>query len=544
MTFIVATTALGIGALLFICLHRKIFSQHMLREIQYSRYPISRIGSSKFKGTAVICGGSLSGLLSAAVCASYFEDVIVVESEDWLSISADATTTTPWKQKHIRSHVMQYHQTQSIQVYTYLSMKKILPNLDSECMKFDMRLLPANFNLYLSGQPAMVPYEHYDGSLPSCIFGSRQGLETLIRRIVLDKTLYPNITQISGSVTKVEPDSIHRKYLHQISVSQKDKALKLIAAALVVDCTGSSQAGLKMVDSDGHSIASVRDVRLQYDPAMRFSTFKFPIPDVLSTQLPVPGGFANVGPIYNCMGNDHFNIWSQRVEGNIFMICCGGWGVETVPRDLAEIINYANAMNVIIKEPIPLWFFSLLERLRDHEAAATLSCVRVPACYFNQLHKVVNIPSNFVALGDSVMRVNPIYAQGCTKLVMGVLCLQDMLDSARNHPTENPDFPLSENFSKFFFAEQNRRIEPIWKFAKTNDYGYVSTVPISGEKLSNGAYTRWYWKKLSLIGLKDREVASVLWQIKMFLAPPASYYRPHMMWKAGVAAITGVLTNS
>ncbi|KAG8906410.1 hypothetical protein FRC00_012603 [Tulasnella sp. 408] len=37
----------------------------------------------KIPGRAVICGGSLAGLLAAAVCADHFESVVIVEAEAW-----------------------------------------------------------------------------------------------------------------------------------------------------------------------------------------------------------------------------------------------------------------------------------------------------------------------------------------------------------------------------------------------------------------------------------------------------------------------------
>ncbi|KIJ23543.1 hypothetical protein M422DRAFT_127460, partial [Sphaerobolus stellatus SS14] len=38
----------------------------------------------RIKGTAVICGGSISGLLTARICSDHFEKVLIVEPEDWL----------------------------------------------------------------------------------------------------------------------------------------------------------------------------------------------------------------------------------------------------------------------------------------------------------------------------------------------------------------------------------------------------------------------------------------------------------------------------
>ncbi|KAK0474283.1 hypothetical protein IW261DRAFT_1341776, partial [Armillaria novae-zelandiae] len=41
----------------------------------------TRLPGDKFKGTAVICGGSIGGLIAARVCHDHFDDILIVEPE-------------------------------------------------------------------------------------------------------------------------------------------------------------------------------------------------------------------------------------------------------------------------------------------------------------------------------------------------------------------------------------------------------------------------------------------------------------------------------
>ncbi|KIJ36221.1 hypothetical protein M422DRAFT_179637, partial [Sphaerobolus stellatus SS14] len=47
-----------------------------------SKLGMPRNKSQRIRGTAVICGRSIPGLLTARICSDHFENVVIVEPED------------------------------------------------------------------------------------------------------------------------------------------------------------------------------------------------------------------------------------------------------------------------------------------------------------------------------------------------------------------------------------------------------------------------------------------------------------------------------
>lgn len=99
-------------------------------------------------------------------------------------------------------------------------------------------------------------------------------------------------------------------------------------------------------------------------------------------------------------------------------------------------------------------------------------------CSNIQYHKVPDLPVNFVAVGDSVLQLNPIYAyvfivismtatesgrsQGCSKAMMGATTLNSLLASCR--PTSRPGktdlLPL--NLSQSYFRDVGHHGQALW----------------------------------------------------------------------------------
>ena len=104
---------------------------------------------------------------------------------------------------------------------------------------------------------------------------------------------------------------------------------------------------------------------------------------------------------------------------------CAVRGDIELPRNLDEIIAFVG--EIIVDEPIPGWFFQLLDELHEVEASVTSSTVhlrefpsseaaairfmtvQIAPLSYNQYHLAWNLPNNWIAIGDSVMRMNPIY---------------------------------------------------------------------------------------------------------------------------------------
>ncbi|KAG6830467.1 hypothetical protein H0H87_008040 [Tephrocybe sp. NHM501043] len=150
--------------------------------------------------------------------------------------------------------------------------------------------------------------------------------------------------------------------------------------------------------------------------------------------------------------------------------------------------------------------------------------VSAPSSYV-RYHRAANLPDNWIAIGDSVMKINPADGQGCSKATIGAMILNSLMHSIILDHVLNP----FKGFSKRFFEAQKDKIEPFWSGNKLVDYAYAGTDPVPGEKLSDGTWLRWYLHGLNRASEYDIEISSALWHVGMMLAPSIDLFQPKFM---------------
>lgn len=140
----------------------------------------------------------------------------------------------------------------------------------------------------------------------------------------------------------------------------------------------------------------------------------------------------------------------------------GGWDVDLPPHTIAEVRPYVTSLYGA--EHIPSWLLELLDWLEEHEQevgfcpwstrvnAGPLSWVR----YHNVDGKNGTLPTNWVAVGDAVMKLNPVYGQGCSKANLDVITLDGVLRA-----TPASGFG-SANVSGTFFKSEAPRVAGAW----------------------------------------------------------------------------------
>ncbi|KAK0501783.1 hypothetical protein EDD18DRAFT_1317898 [Armillaria luteobubalina] len=493
-----------------------------------------RLPGQKIKGTAVICGGSIAGLVVARVCHDHFEDVIIIEPETWLS-SQDAKRTDVWNQENKRTRIMQYHSLHSLLAAGYMSLTKLFLNLAEECKSLSIRIGPNDQRVHMWGREVISPFKQYGGSLPKTIYPGRAGLETLLRRLVLGGD-YKSIRQVIGTVVGISRDVSNPRFVDKVTVRTSEGTMTDILAALVVDCTGPAAAGFKWLRREGYGVGDtyannelpLDKLKISYDQKLHYSTLQFHVPTELGRRLPgLPVPYDECGMIYVFIpdtNKENRCIYSQRIEGDYIQLCFSITGSETaseLPKTLDE--GKAWARTLVTEVPIPEGWYAMLDMLKEVQDTMTCSQVRYAPSTWIRYERGVNLPSNWIAAGDSVMRVNPIFGQGCAKAIGGAVCLNKLLQTV---PVSIP-----KDFSKKYFRMHADKIEPVWNTTKTIDYGFPTTVPVPGETLSEGAWLRWYIKKLTDLAFTDTQAASALWHLRVLLVPPTDLMQLSLVLK-------------
>ncbi|THU91062.1 hypothetical protein K435DRAFT_841195 [Dendrothele bispora CBS 962.96] len=532
----IATALLALFLLLRHVIRR--FRYHLLKKetamLDWALMGKAREEKNKISGTAVICGGSIAGLLAARVCHDHFERVVVVEPEGWLS-TEDGVQVESWEQKYKRARVIQYTSVHGNLAPVTDGLLRLFPNLEKECHRSKIRFMPADFKLVFSGHKSLVPHEEFGVSFPRTIGTGRQGTETLIRRLTLNTKEYPNILQISGMVTGVRVDPKNPKFLESVQI-QTEAGLKEIEVALVIDCTGPARAGQEWIRSAGFTAGSeaLDKLTVSYDPRVRYSSFRFQMPPEVSNKVPEFDEEQATGGFFSYKGDPSITqtaCAAAKIEADFVSIICGAWGSTELPDSIEGIRDCLRSIKS--STPIPKWIWKFIDLCEEVGDTMQLSKVRVSSSYWTHFELASDLPANWIASGDSVSRVNPVFGQGSTKAMMGAVSLNNILQEFNMSRT------IPENFSRRFFNDQAGKLKPLWTGNKMVDYSYKTTIPEQGETLETGAFLQWYSQKLQTLASKDKQIGSIIWRTIHSYGTSIDAFHPVIVWKVFISTIFG-----
>ncbi|KAF9077382.1 hypothetical protein BDP27DRAFT_1312311 [Rhodocollybia butyracea] len=473
----------------------------------------------RLDGTAIICGGRY-----------FFERVIIVEPEEWLT-SEDGMRRFGREQEHKRSRVMQYQSLHICQALLYKGLERLFPDLEEQSRYSGISILPADRKNSFAGTPITAPFKSYDGNLPNTLYCGRAGLETLIRRLVLGRGSYPRIEQITGTVTGVIPDNDSRS-ISKVTVRGTDLQLQNLDAALVIDCTGVTRAGMKWLSQAGFGKSGsepcpnggvqLQDAKISFDQKLNYSTLTCDVPPSILKKLPFP---PNDNPE---TAPQYVFLEDQQDKGRRLLLFGGESSDKQMKYESLDAFRSMLHEVVPFKDPVPDWVFQTIDILEESEVIFNYSHIRVPGSTYIQYHKTVNLPNNFAALGDSV-------SSGCTKVMLGAVALHTALSTGLVPGSKK----LPSSFGQRFFKEHYNKTDIFWSVSVIRHYGIPCTDPLPGEDLESGQLARWYLRRLQILATKDEQAARVFWDGAMGFATAVDPFHPWLMMKVFWSAAIG-----
>ncbi|PVF92500.1 hypothetical protein CPB86DRAFT_841373 [Serendipita vermifera] len=491
-----------------------------------------RSHKAKLRGTAVVVGGSISGLLTARVCADQFERVVIIEPDEGADTEYPASSSrvdSYGNKSYIprRTRVAQTFEQHVIvyQPFVLLALRRLIPNFDASFVRSGGRIQPWAYNSVWSGVPIRPPESTWRGGRklprhpnlgneeqPNTIWMTRANLEIYLRRHLLEGC--SNVKVVNGVVTGLHEGA--KGMIDKVTYTAKDgKNSTELDAALVVDCTGQSKAGIKWLKSLGY--ATIPEV--SYDPLQRYITVWFQLTDEQMASLPIPPHLRDMGFYMYAFEDSSLGnklAWASRGEGNTILLSFGGFGLESedVPRTAEDLKEFYKSWKTWDGKKMDEWYCDLIDYLAKDggwERAHFEEC-KIPACVWVKYHEVHQLPSNFVAIGDAVMRSSPIYGLGVTKAAVGVATLSGQLDRIRGTA-------IPTGFGKSVMDSQNIRTSWLWDQAKESDYGYPTTIPCEGDSLDVGAFTRAYIRELFRVSIFDEEAKARIYYPRLWTYP-------------------------
>ncbi|GJJ09112.1 hypothetical protein Clacol_003334 [Clathrus columnatus] len=498
-------------------------------------------------GVAIICGGSISGLFTARICANHFKKVLVIDPEKWI-------TTEQGLQDHHRdldppkrSRVAQYLAYHHFPLWITTAMEKMFPTFEQELQRAGGKLISQEEIFWIQGVQTKptTGFPYYSGAVyPRVIVGSRPVFETTLRRLVL-KTC-KEVEYINGAVTELIYDE-NANRVTGVKVKLPNGEITGMEGSLVVDATGPFQGGfrwLKNLPIPSLS-TSLQNLKISFDPKMTYTSCEYELPPRLEEEYRKYGFPTDADTIckvyvyFPVGGEDNRQIIIEKRERNFLHFACGSYDSHKPVASVDDMENFMAGFQ--LKQPLPDFLGEMVNGLRSKDVQATFRHIRCPQSIYIKYHEADNLPSNFVVVGDSLSQSNPINGQGCAKALAHSVILNALLQRS----TVDSDGSIPPTLAKEFFLDVKNKTEHIWANLKNSDYRFSSTVPIQGENRLqeiSGLLPTYGGILFSLI-TKDGDVSGVLYRQAGWLEPPTFTLAPWLIRRVAWAWVKGFLIS-
>ncbi|KAG9029738.1 hypothetical protein FRB95_004940 [Tulasnella sp. JGI-2019a] len=489
----------------------------------------------KIAGRAVVCGGSIAGLFSATICSFHFESVLIIEPEQTADehaievpkpmefrTSADGTK----RATSVRSRIAQYLAIHAFLPPITLGLRRLFPNLDEELDFFGVKAAPLFMRIHYGNVFSPEVYEADDPRVPQVFPITRSLFEVLLRRLVVKGR--SNIIFLNGTVDGLERAADGDSRLTGVHVRTKDGE-RSEPATLVVDATGPAQMAYHKWLKNAGFVGLPQSK--EYDPCIHYEQTVWTLPAKLHDQIDkiIPSGLRQ-GIVYTSIPD--WTTGEKRVfvinvyERSQMVLSTASWGKNERPKTIPETRAYIQSM--VGSERTPPFVFELLDVLEEHEEEISpwVYDAMIGKMNYIPYHDAKRLPSNWVAVGDAVMRLNPVYGQGCTKAMIDVTSLDNIL---RTVPSQRKILP--KDFSKRFFNKRAPRVQGLWDGTKDTDYAFPATVVAEGDTRKTGAFGRNLGRYILITGRTNLDVQSVFFNVNCCLSPATDLFSPLILAK-------------
>lgn len=422
---------------------------------------------------AIVLGGSIAGLLAAAVLSRHFAHVTLIERDP---IRDEVTP---------RKGTPQARHGHGLLAKGYQVMTELLPGLRADLQAAgavfgdiaqDVRFYQGGYSL-----------NYYAGI--EVVFVSRPMLETLIRRRVL---ALPNVTlragcAVEGLLTTPDRGQITGVMLHDRQQDQR----QTLAADLVVDATGRGSPMPKWLAALGYAAPEESTIEVGVSYATRLYRRA---PGDMQTQ----GLYALPLPPLERRGCSIFPI-----EGDRWMVAVSGYRGEQAPTDAAGFEAYIRTL------PTP----EIAQLIKRAEPLSDPVVHTFPSSRRRHYEKLARFPGQLIVMGDAACSFNPVYGQGMTVCALEAQALDQWLQAAAKRQVQ-PD-------PRRFFQMIAKVIEVPW----------MLTAGVDNQRTQPATWVEKYIDWLRQATRRDQTVSLAFLKVAQLLESPVSLFHPKIVWR-------------
>ncbi len=435
---------------------------------------------------ALVLGGSMAGLLAARVLSNHFDQVTIVE-RDPVHDRPEARKGQP-QTRHLHGLL-----ASGLDIMT-----RYYPDLPDA--------LAAGGALVTDMTEHMQWYA-YGGYRQRFSMGRRAALMSrpFLEYLIRQRTLaLPNVALVDNCAVKALQTTRDSQRVTGVKVERRDgdAGEQVLAADLVVDCTGRGSRSSQWLVEMGYAAPTESEVKVSVGYATRIYRRDPADPRsqdwiLLTPEAPRETRFGGMFPI----------------EGDRWVVSMGGWMGDHAPTDEQGFLEYARAL------PAP----DIYDIISQAEPLSDITPHKFTSSLRRHFEKLERFPQGYLVLGDAICSFNPTYGQGMTSAAMQAAELDAIL--AQRQASVAGIAPL-------FFKRAAKVIDTPWQLAVGEDFRFPET---TGPKPAGVDVLNRYVAAVHRATLEDAVVGAAFIQVMNLMAPPSSLMSPGLMvrvWQA------------
>jgi 2-polyprenyl-6-methoxyphenol hydroxylase-like FAD-dependent oxidoreductase len=433
---------------------------------------------------AVVIGGSMAGLLSAAVLSRYCRMVTVLERDSY------PEGPSP------RAGVPQAHHVHVLLSRGGRILERLFPGI--------------TLDLISKGGSPLDSARDFNWLTP-CGYGPRFqcGYPVLAAsRALIDWAVLPRVRRL-GNVNIVEEATvaeivgIERGSRVQTRVLNQEQPLAL-HADLIVDATGRGSKTPDLLARLGFE----RPEETVVDGKIGYASRLF-----RQSEGALPGAraaYSQAAPPANCRTGIVF-----PVEGGLWHVSLAGGGGDYPPTDADGFLEFARSLpNQDIyrvartSEPVSevRGFRNAANRIRHYER--------------------IRMPEGLIVTGDAACAFNPVYGQGMTTAAIGAEVLERCLEQGKLHK---------------FQRRLSEEMRTPWMLASSEDVRYAGAV--GGSSDWKTVFQQAYVDRVIDLSIRNQETRRSLLGVMHLEKPPSSLFRPEISLRVALECLKSLLSR-
>lgn len=438
--------------------------------------------ANKMGNEAVVLGAGVAGLLAARVLSDHFSSVTLVERDE---IPAGP---------QLRKGQPQAAHSHGLLAKGLEVMTGFFPGLPDGLREGGGEItdIGASFRWHISGGYRL----QFDSGIPFTM-ASKPLLEWQIRRRLL---ALPNVKLMDNRrATKLLASEDQRIVTGVLVVDSDDRDRELeLKAQLVVDATGRESATPRWLGELDYRPPQEDSVKVDFGVTSR--TYRRHPGDLVGSKMII----ISPGPAPNKRAG-----LIVPVEGDRWTVTLAGWGGDHPPAEETGFLEFASTLAAS----------DVYDTMIGLEPLTGFATYKVPAVRRFRYESLTRFPEGIIALGDALCSFNPTYGQGMTSVALQAVALQGALEGRQS----------LDGLWREYFKRAAKVVSAPWMMSTSADFQFPDT---EGKKPVGTDLMNAYIEKVQKATHHDPVVHGAFLRVMNFMAPPASLFRPHIIWRA------------